>query len=320
MIGSMVDQSVLAIYCERLMPRLYAQFARLEYPISLVLCKWMNCLFWLNMPAETAARIMDLTLFMGSDALLEVSLSILSNFQPQLCQCEDLQQLSALWDSVLPNFYPTPANMERLWLCLNTLDRRELVTMRHRVHEMAEGRLRDYSTTRTLDRLRHLGSLDEKELAGFKDHWSTFVAGSKHKEGMDLETFHSAVTKLIAPAWAMEPALLDALFAHVNKSRTGSIALTEWVTLIEALSSRKGKLRLLYGMCGDRGDPVRTARIIGLLSVCWRGDGEEVAADVIARIAAQATPYSPEDFVRLLKTEFPELVTSLSLLAFGSSK
>lgn len=252
------------------MPRLYAKFAQLEYPISLVLCKWMNCLFWLNMPAETAARIMDLTLFMGSDALVEISLSIFSTFQPQLCQCDDLQGLSNLWESLLANFYPTPLNLERLWLCLFTLDRRELVTMRHRVHEMAEGRLRDYSTARTLDRLRHLGSLDEKELALFRDHWSELVARSKHKEGMDLETFHKAVVKSIAPAWASEPALLDALFSHVNKSRTGSIALAEWVALIEGLSSLKGKMRLLYGMCGDRGDPRRTARTIGLLNVCWQ--------------------------------------------------
>ncbi len=42
MIGSMVDQSVLAHYCEKLLPKLYAQFKLLEYPISLVLVKWMN--------------------------------------------------------------------------------------------------------------------------------------------------------------------------------------------------------------------------------------------------------------------------------------
>lgn len=58
MIGSMVDQSVLAIIVQKLMPRLYDKFQELEYPISLVLIKWMNCLFWLNTPSETAARIM----------------------------------------------------------------------------------------------------------------------------------------------------------------------------------------------------------------------------------------------------------------------
>jgi hypothetical protein len=165
MIGSMVDQSVLAIYCEQRMPRLFAHFRAVEYPISLVLCKWMNCIFWLNTPSETAARVLDVTMFLGryvlvfvvvfsicfvffpvSDALLEFSLGFLAAFQSVLCQCEDLNEISKLLDSVMASYLPTPANVERMQSCIGQLDRRDLLTLRHRVFERAESRLREYST------------------------------------------------------------------------------------------------------------------------------------------------------------------------------
>ncbi len=93
------------------------------------------------------------------------------------------------------------------------------------------------------------------------------------------------------------------------------LSLSEWAALIETLGSLKGKLRLLYGMCGDKGDPRRTAFIVGLLCSCWRHDGDEPQDD-LASIANQAAPYTPEKFVRLLRKRFPELVTSLELLSF----
>lgn len=91
--------------------------------------------------------------------------------------------------------------------------------------------------------------------------------------------------------------------------------MSEWAALIETLGSLKGKLRLLYGMCGDKGDPRRTAAIVGLLCSCWRHDGD-VSPDDLASIANQTVPYTPEKFVHLLRKRFPELVTSLELLSF----
>jgi hypothetical protein len=123
----------------------------------------------------------------------------------------------------------------------------------------------------------------------------------------------------VAPAWAAEPVLLDALFEHVNKNRSGAITLSEWASLVEALGSLKGKLRVLYGMCGDKGDPVRTATIIGLLCSCWRNDGDVTEKDLSA-IRDNGTPYTPEKFVRLLRKHFPELVTSLELLSFHTEE
>jgi hypothetical protein len=51
----------------------------------------------------------------------------------------------------------------------------------------------------------------------------------------------------------------------VNKSRTGCVSMSEWGSLVEALSSRRGKMRVLYGMCGDRGEPQRVAEVLRLI-------------------------------------------------------
>lgn len=67
-------------------------------------------------------------------------------------------------------------------------------------------------------------------------------------------------------------------------------------------------------MCGDKGDPRRTAAIVGLLCSCWRHD-DDVSQDDLSSIANQTVPFSPEKFVRLLRKRFPELITSLELLS-----
>lgn len=308
MIGSMVDQSVLAIYCEKRMPRLYQKFGELEYPISLVLCKWMNCIFWLNVPSETAARVMDVTMLLGSDALLEYSLGFLAAFQTVLCQCTDLSEISKLLDSSLTSFFPTALNSERMSSFVGQIDRRELVTLRHRVYERAEKRLREHSTARTLDRLRHLGSLEENELLAMEEHWADMFAAAPHKEGIDRETFVNAVARNLVPTWAGEPKLLGLLFEHCNKSRSGVVSLNEWATMIEWMSTKRGKMRLLYGLCGDKGEPARIAQVIALLSTCWRG--REATRQELAEIEAE-TSYTPERFVKMLKSRFPEFLTSL---------
>jgi hypothetical protein len=314
MIGSMVDQSVLAHFCEKRMPRLYAQFTALEYPISLVLCKWMNCLFWVSTPAETAARIMDVTMMLGSDALLEFSLGFLASFQSVLCQCEDLNEISKLLDSSMVAFFPTPGNVERMQSCIGQLDRRELLTMRHRVSERAEIRLREYSTARTLDRLRNLGSMDEKELRAMQAHWAQMFASAPHKDGVDREIFCQAVGRSILPEWQREPRLLAQLFEHVNKSHSGVVSLNEWANMVESLASNKAKLRLLYGVCGDKGDPVKVAATLGMLCRCWRG--VEASKEELAIVENAESVYTPEKFVRMLKAKYPDLLTVLKGVKF----
>ncbi len=314
MIGSMVDQSVLAIYCEKKMPRLYAQFKALEYPISLVLCKWMNCLFWLSTPAETAARVMDVTMLLGSDALLEFSLGFLAAFQIVLCQCEDLNEISKLLDSSMVAFFPTPSNVERMQSFIGQLDRRELLTLRHRVFERAEIRLREYSTARTLDRLRNLGSMDEEGLEAMQALWTRMFDCAPHKEGVDRETFCAAVGRSILPDWQREPKLLALLFDHVNKSHSGVVSLNEWANLIESLGSKKGKLRLLYGVCGDKGDPAKVAAALSMLCRCWRG--REASAAELSVVEQAETVYTPEKFVRMLKAKYPDILSVLENVKF----
>ncbi len=84
-----------------------------------------------------------------SDALLEFSLGFLAAFQSVLCQCEDLNEISKLLDSLMASYLPTPGNVERMQSCIGQLDRRDLLTLRHRVFERAESRLREYSTAST---------------------------------------------------------------------------------------------------------------------------------------------------------------------------
>lgn len=316
MIGSMVDQSVMAIYCEKLMPRLYNQFKKLEYPISLVLCKWMNCLFLLSTPSETAARVIDVVMLLGSDALVEFSLGFLASFQAVLCQCKDLQEMSRTLDASMMSFYPSAANAERMQSFIGQLDRRELVTLRHRVFERAEVRLREHSTIRTLDRLRNLGSLDDAELEALEEHWREMFDSAPHKEGIDRETFVAAVSRSVVPEWAGEPRLLDLLFDYVNKNHSGVVSLSEWATLIELLSSRRGKFRLLYGLCGDKGEPAKVAEVVRLLSTCWRG--REATKEELDSIVADPGLLNPEKFVRMMKQKFPEFITSLDCLKFRS--
>ena len=257
---------------------------------------------------------MDVTMLLGSDALLEFSLGFLATFQSVLCQCVDLNEISKLLDTSLVGFYPTPQNVERMQTFVGQIDRRKLLTLRHRVFERAEMRLREYSTARTLDRLRHLGSLDEDELTAMQQHWTQMFESAPHKEGIDLETFRGAVVQSIFPAWEKEPRLLAQLFEHVNKSRSGVVSLNEWANMIEALGSKRGKVKLLYGVCGDKGDPARIATTLAMLCRCWRD--HEASPQELAAVETDETFYSPEKFVRLIKTRFAFLLPMLENVKF----
>ena len=325
MIGSMVDQSVLAFYVERVMPKLYEKFSSLQYPISLVLIKWMNCLFWLNTPSETAARIMDVVVLLGCDALVEFSLGFLAAFQSKLCQCQDLHEISRLLDKSMLEFFPTPGNVDKMQSYIGQLNLMELTSMRHIGFEQAEIRLRAYSTGKAIDRLRNSVSFNENDLHKIQDHWDHLCALSNHKDGLDKESFFGLVISCIAPLWSEEPELLEWLFNCTSKSGT-VVNVTEWTHLIENLSTKKGKFKVIYAMSGGGGDPVRVAKLLRLLcSVLDKdeerknvnnndnndkddiGEKKKKMESLFEEIEKRGENFNPDTFVRAVKNDFPQI-------------
>jgi hypothetical protein len=154
--------------------------------------------------------------------------------------------------------------------------------------------------------------MDEQELKIMHAHWAHIFESAPHKDGLDRETFSQAVARSILPNW--EPKLLGQLFDFVNKSKSGVVSLNEWANMIETLGSKRGKLRLLYGVCGDKGDPGRIACTLSMLSKCWRG--RELTLAEIEAIEKAQSFYTPEKFVRLLKKQFSDLLVALDNVKF----
>lgn len=155
--------------------------------------------------------------------------------------------------------------------------------------------------------------MDEQDLKIMQAHWAHIFESAPHKDGVDRETFSQAVALCILPAW--EPKLLGQLFEFVNKSKSGVVSLNEWANMIETLGSKRGKLRLLYGVCGDKGDPAKIASTISMICKCWRG-GRELTPEEVQSIEKAQTLYTPEKFVRLLKKQYPEILAALDSVKF----
>ena len=154
--------------------------------------------------------------------------------------------------------------------------------------------------------------MDEEDLKLMHAHWAHIFESAPHKDGVDRETFSLAVVRSIFPTW--EPRLLAQLFEFVNRSKSGVVTLNEWANMIENLGSKRGKVRLLYGVCGDKGDPSKIASTLNMLSKCWCN--KELSEEQLHAILHEHAVYSPEKFVRLLKKQHPEILSAVDVIKF----
>jgi hypothetical protein len=146
--------------------------------------------------------------------------------------------------------------------------------------------------------------VDEHKIKAMEAQWAEMIASSSHKDGIDKNTFTSSIARSMFPKFSREPALLNLLFESLDRTHIGIVSLQDWATMVEWIGSKKGRMRLLYGLCGDKGDPAKMENVMNMLSICWRD--QELSEIERQTIREEKDFYTPEKFVRLIKQVFPE--------------
>lgn len=93
MIGTYVDQFVLAYLIKTTMPKLHKLLQSFEMQLPLVAVEWFMCLFVNTLRPEVAFRVWDIFLNEGAKTLFRIAMSLLKRHEPQLLRATDAAML-----------------------------------------------------------------------------------------------------------------------------------------------------------------------------------------------------------------------------------
>lgn len=93
MIGTYVDQFVLAYLIKTTLPKLHVLLQSFEMQLPVVAVEWFMCLFVNTLRPEVAFRVWDIFLNEGAKTLFRIAMALLKRHEPRLLQATDAASL-----------------------------------------------------------------------------------------------------------------------------------------------------------------------------------------------------------------------------------
>lgn len=96
MLGVLADSAVVMLLLESYLPRVYQLLCHFNINLTMVLPRWLLCLFVHILPKNLALRILDSLFLEGNKILLRASLTVFKCNESELLKCDSIDKILAI--------------------------------------------------------------------------------------------------------------------------------------------------------------------------------------------------------------------------------